>query len=80
MVQVFLESMGTLEGDMLVSGVQGAAARRMAAVWNELEERHRQGEMVKGVLPTRAGFWLLPSRVRSMGVHLPACPSLQAAS
>lgn len=47
-VQVFLESVGTLEGDMLVSGVQAAAARRMAAVWNELEGRYKRGEMVKG--------------------------------
>lgn len=71
MVQVFLESVGTLEGDMLVSGVQAAAARRMAAVWNELEGRYKRGEMVKG------GAWLHDAwrrnhgmaRWRGAGVH-----------
>ncbi|KAL4855023.1 30S ribosomal protein S1 [Chlorella vulgaris] len=47
-VQVFLESVGTLEGDFLVSGVQAATVRRMAAVWNDLEQRLEQGELVKG--------------------------------
>lgn len=47
-VQVFLESVGTPEGDFLVSGVQAAVQRRMAAVWNELEERKARGELVKG--------------------------------
>ncbi|PRW60439.1 30S ribosomal S1 isoform A [Chlorella sorokiniana] len=47
-VQVFLESAGTPEGDFLVSGVQAAVQRRMAAVWNELEEKQARGELVKG--------------------------------
>lgn len=48
MVQVFLEAAGTLEGDMQVSGVQSSATRRMAAVWAELEQRLRSGELVRG--------------------------------
>jgi ribosomal protein S1 len=47
-VQVFLEAAGTLEGDMQVSGVQSSATRRMAAVWAELEQRLRSGELVRG--------------------------------
>lgn len=47
-VQVFLEDAGTPEGDFFVSGVQAAVKRRLAAVWNELEERKERGEMVKG--------------------------------
>ncbi|KAL4436072.1 hypothetical protein ABPG77_005520 [Micractinium sp. CCAP 211/92] len=47
-VQVFLEDAGTPEGDFFVSGVQAAVQRRLAAVWNELEERKERGEMVKG--------------------------------
>ena len=47
-VQVFLESAGSPEGDFLVSGVQAAVQRRLAAVWNELEERQQRGELVKG--------------------------------
>ncbi|PSC74233.1 30S ribosomal S1 [Micractinium conductrix] len=47
-VQVFLEAVGTPEGDFLVSGVQAAVQRRHAAVWNELEEKFAKGEVVKG--------------------------------
>jgi hypothetical protein len=47
-VQVYLETIGTPEGDFLVSGVQAAVQRRMAAVWKELEERKQRGELVKG--------------------------------
>ena len=47
-VQVYLETIGTPEGDFLVSGVQAAVQRRMAAVWKELEDRKQRGELVKG--------------------------------
>lgn len=59
--QVYLESVGTPEGDFLVSGVQAAVQRRMAAVWNELEEKKARGEQVKGacVLPLPLGCAVL---------------------
>lgn len=47
-VQVFLESMETPEGDMLVSGQQAAQERRFRAVWKELEERMERKLPVKG--------------------------------
>lgn len=49
-VQVYLESVGTPENDFLVSGVQAAVQRRLAAVWNELEAKKERGELVKGTL------------------------------
>lgn len=47
-VQVFLESMETPEGDMLVSGQQAALERRFRAVWQELAERMEQRRPVQG--------------------------------
>ena len=89
MVQVFLESVGTPEGDFLVSGVQAAVQRRMAAVWNELEERKARGELVKGepgaqIGAARAAWPALPDerrwrRPRSACVAL-AAPSAVAPS
>lgn len=47
-VQVFLESVETPEGDMLVSGQQAAQERRFQAIWNELEQRMKQRDKVQG--------------------------------
>ncbi len=51
-VQVFLESVETPEGDMLVSGQQAAQERRFHALWKELQERMEQRKVVKGELGT----------------------------
>ncbi len=50
-VQVFLESVETPEGDMLVSGQQAAQERRFQAIWNELEQRMKQRDKVQGEWP-----------------------------
>lgn len=49
-VQVFLESVETPEGDMLVTGQQAAVKRRVKAVWAELLQRLKDGKPVKGRL------------------------------
>lgn len=49
-VQVFLESVETPEGDMLVTGQESAVQRRTKAVWAELLERLKDGKPVKGRL------------------------------
>ena len=49
-VQVFLESIETPEGDVLVRGQESAVARRTKAVWQELLERLKDGKPVKGRL------------------------------
>ena len=50
-VQVFLESVETPEGDMLVSGQQAAQERRFQAIWNELELRMKERGKVQGEWP-----------------------------
>lgn len=47
-VQVFLESVETPEGDMLVSGQQAAQERRFRALWKELEDAQQARRPVKG--------------------------------
>jgi len=49
-VQVFLESIETPEGDVLVRGQESAVSRRTKAVWQELLERLKDGRPVKGRL------------------------------
>lgn len=49
-VQVFLESVETPEGEMLVTGQESAVQRRTKAVWAELLERLKDGKPVKGRL------------------------------
>ena len=53
-MQVFLESVETPEGDMLVSGQQAAQERRFQAIWNELEQRMKEREKVQGEWPKLA--------------------------
>jgi hypothetical protein len=49
-VQVFLESIETPEGELLVTGQESAVSRRTKAVWGELLERLNDGRPVKGRL------------------------------
>ena len=49
-VQVFLESIETPEGNVLVRGQESAVSRRTKAVWQELLERLKDGKPVKGRL------------------------------
>lgn len=49
-VQVFLESIETPEGDMLVTGQESAVQIRAQAIWAELLERLKDGKPVKGRL------------------------------
>lgn len=49
-LQVFLESVETPEGEMLVTGQQAAVKKRTKAVWAELLERLKDGKPVKGRL------------------------------
>ena len=49
-VRVFLESIETPEGDVLVRGQESAVSRRTKAVWQELLERLKDGRPVKGRL------------------------------
>ena len=49
-VQVFLESIETPEGDILIRGQETAVSRRGKAVWQELLERLKDGRPVKGRL------------------------------
>lgn len=49
-VQVFLESIETPEGNVLVRGQESAISRRTKAVWQELLERLKDGKPVKGRL------------------------------
>ncbi len=54
-VQVFLESVETPEGDMFVSGQQAAQERRFRAVWKELEDRRAARKTVQGAGAGRVG-------------------------
>lgn len=49
-VQVFLESIETPEGNVLVRGQESAVSRRTKAVWQQLLERLKDGKPVKGRL------------------------------